>query len=114
MRKATPWLGGTIGEAATGAARTKTFLASRYKRIVRRRSKQRALVAVGNSISPSPGTCYPTPPPLHRPGPRLARPPCPATPQATAHRRASAQVAAVAAACQEPQPQLDYRPGNRG
>ena len=33
-----------------GAARTKTFLASRYKRIVRRRGKQRALVAVGNSI----------------------------------------------------------------
>ena len=50
MRKATPWLGGTIGEAATGAARTKTFLASRYKRIVRRRGKKRALVAVGNSI----------------------------------------------------------------
>ena len=31
-------------------ARTKTFLASRYKRIVRRRGKKRALVAVGNSI----------------------------------------------------------------
>ena len=28
----------------------KTFLASRYKRIVRRRGKQRALVAVGNSL----------------------------------------------------------------
>ncbi len=41
-----PWL----GEAATGAARAKTFLASRYKRIARRRGKQRALVAVGNSI----------------------------------------------------------------
>jgi transposase len=48
--KGNPWLGGTLGEAATGAARTKTFLASRYKRIVRRRGKQRALVAVGNSI----------------------------------------------------------------
>jgi len=48
--KGNPWLGGTPGEAATGAARTKTFLASRYKRIVRRRGKQRALVAVGNSI----------------------------------------------------------------
>ena len=45
-----PWLGGTLGEAAAGAARTKTFLASRYKRIVRRRGKQRALVAVGNSL----------------------------------------------------------------
>jgi len=48
--KGNPWLGGTLGEAAAGAARTKTFLASRYKRIVRRRGKQRALVAVGNSI----------------------------------------------------------------
>ena len=48
--KGNPWLGGTIGEAAAGAARTSTFLASRYKRIVRRRGKQRALVAVGNSI----------------------------------------------------------------
>jgi transposase len=45
-----PWLGGTLGEAAIGAAPTKTFLASRYKRIVRRRGKNRALVAVGNSI----------------------------------------------------------------
>ena len=45
-----PWPGGTPGEAATSAARTKTFLASRCKRIARRRGKQRALVAVGNSI----------------------------------------------------------------
>jgi len=45
-----PWLGGTLGEAAISAARTKTFLASRYKRIVRRRGKNRALVAVGNSL----------------------------------------------------------------
>ena len=48
--KGNPWLGGTIGEAAAGAARTSTFLASRYKRIVKRRGKKRALVAVGNSI----------------------------------------------------------------
>jgi len=33
-----------------GAARTKTFLGSRYHRLARRRGKQRALVAVGNSI----------------------------------------------------------------
>ena len=45
-----PWLGGTIGEAAIGAARTKTFLATRYRRVVKRRGKKRALVAVGNSI----------------------------------------------------------------
>ena len=48
--KGNPWLGGTLGEAATSAARTKTFLASRYNRIVKRRGKNRALVAVGNSI----------------------------------------------------------------
>jgi transposase len=45
-----PWLAGTLGEAAIGAARTKTFLGSRYHRLARRRGKQRALVAVGNSI----------------------------------------------------------------
>jgi transposase len=45
-----PWPGGTPGEAAISAARTKTFLASRYKPIVRRRGKQRALVAAGNSL----------------------------------------------------------------
>jgi transposase len=48
--KGNPWLGGTIGEAAAAAVRTNTFLASRYRRIVKRRGKQRALVAVGNSI----------------------------------------------------------------
>ncbi len=48
--KGNPWLGGTLGEAAAAAARTRTFLASRYKRIVKRRGKKRALVAVGNSI----------------------------------------------------------------
>ena len=48
--KGNPWLAGTLGEAAIGAARTKTFLGSRYHRLARRRGKQRALVAVGNSI----------------------------------------------------------------
>jgi transposase len=48
--KGSPWIGGTLGEAAAGAARTKTFLASRYRRVARRRGKKRALVAVGNSI----------------------------------------------------------------
>ena len=33
-----------------GASKTKTFLGARYRRIVKRRGKQRALVAVGNSI----------------------------------------------------------------
>jgi transposase len=86
--KGNPWLGGTLGEAAAGAARTKTFLASRYKRIARRRGKQRALVAVGNSILTI--TWQPAVRPVrafHRPRPRLARPPGPAAPQAPAHRR---------------------------
>lgn len=48
--KGNPWLGGTLGEAAIAATKTKTFLAARYKRIVRRRGKQRALVAVANSM----------------------------------------------------------------
>ena len=48
--KGNPWLGGTLGEAAAGAARTKTFPGSRYHRIARRRGKQRAVVALGNSI----------------------------------------------------------------
>jgi transposase len=48
--KGNPWLGGTLGEAAAAAARTKTFLASRYRRIARRRGKNRAVVATGNSL----------------------------------------------------------------
>lgn len=48
--KGSPWLAGTLGEAVTSAARTKTFLGSRYHRLARRRGKQRALVAVGNSV----------------------------------------------------------------
>jgi transposase len=47
--KGNPWLGGTLGEVAVVAARTKTFLGSRYHRIARRRGKQRAIVALGNS-----------------------------------------------------------------
>jgi transposase len=48
--KGNPWLAGALGEAGIGAARTKTFLGSRYHRLARRRGKQRALVAAGNSI----------------------------------------------------------------
>jgi transposase len=48
--KGNPWIASTLGEAGIGAARTKTFLSSRYHRLARRRGKQRALVAVGNSI----------------------------------------------------------------
>jgi transposase len=48
--KGNPWLASALGEAGIGAARTKTFLGSRYHRLARRRGKRRALVAVGNSV----------------------------------------------------------------
>ncbi len=48
--KGNPWIAATLGEAGMGAARTRTFLGSRYHRLARRRGKQRALVAAGNSI----------------------------------------------------------------
>jgi transposase len=48
--KGNPWIASTLGEAGIGVARTKTFLGSRYHRLARRRGKQRALVAVGNSL----------------------------------------------------------------
>jgi transposase len=48
--KGNPWIAATLGEAAMSASRTKTFLGSRYHRLARRHGKQRALVAVGNSL----------------------------------------------------------------
>jgi transposase len=48
--KGNPWLAGTLGEVVAGAARTSTFLGERYRRLVRRRGKKRAIVAVGNSV----------------------------------------------------------------
>jgi transposase len=48
--KGNPWIAGTLGDAAMGAARTPTFLGARYHRIARRRGKQRAIVATGNAI----------------------------------------------------------------
>ena len=39
-----------LGEAATAAAKTNTFLGERYRRIVKRRGKLKALVAVARSI----------------------------------------------------------------
>ena len=44
------WLRGALGQAATGAARTQTFLGERYGRIARRRGKAKAQVAVARSI----------------------------------------------------------------
>ena len=48
--KGNPYLKGILGEVAAAAARTDTFLGERYRRLVRRRGKQRALVAVARSI----------------------------------------------------------------
>jgi transposase len=48
--KGNRYLKGTLGEVATAAAKTDTFLGERYRRLVRRRGKQRALVAVARSI----------------------------------------------------------------
>ncbi|WP_410617522.1 IS110 family transposase [Amycolatopsis sp. lyj-109] len=48
--KGNPWLGGTLGEVVAGLSRTHTFLGERYRRLVRRRGKKRAIVALGNSV----------------------------------------------------------------
>ena len=48
--KGNPYLKGVLGEAAAAAARTDTFLGERYRRIVKRRGKLKALVAVARSI----------------------------------------------------------------
>jgi transposase len=45
-----PYLKGVLGEAAAVAARTDTFLGERYRRIVKRRGRLKALVAVARSI----------------------------------------------------------------
>ncbi len=48
--KGNPVSEGVLGEAAAVAARTDTFLGDRYRRIVKRRGKLKALVAVARSI----------------------------------------------------------------
>ena len=44
------YLARVLGEAAVSAGKTDTFLGERYRRIARRRGKQKAIVAVGRSI----------------------------------------------------------------
>jgi transposase len=48
--KGNPYLKSVLGEAATAAAKTDTFLGERYRRLVRRIGKRKALVAVARSI----------------------------------------------------------------
>ena len=48
--KGNRYLKGVLGEAAAAAAKTDTFLGQRYRRLVKRRGKLKALVAVARSI----------------------------------------------------------------
>src|SRR5258708_2523377 len=60
-----PYLGAALGEAASGAGRTQSFLGARYRRLTRRMPKKKALVATGNSmltiahaLLSDPAACY--------------------------------------------------------
>jgi transposase len=48
--KGNPWLAGTLGRIAFANSRADTFLCTRYRRLARRRGKQKAIVATGNSV----------------------------------------------------------------
>jgi transposase len=48
--KGNPYLKGVLGQAAAIVSRTQTFLGQRYRRLVKRRGKLKALVAVARSI----------------------------------------------------------------
>jgi transposase len=48
--KGNPWLAGTLGRIAFANSRADTFLGARYRRLARRRGKQKAIVATGNSV----------------------------------------------------------------
>ena len=48
--KGYPYLKGVLGDAAAAAGKTKTFLGERYRRLVKRRGKLKALVAIARTI----------------------------------------------------------------
>ncbi|MGO8887117.1 MAG: transposase [Streptosporangiaceae bacterium] len=48
--KGNRWLRGTLGDAAMGAGETDTCLGERYRRIRRRRGRQKAIVATARAI----------------------------------------------------------------
>ena len=48
--KGNPYLKAALGQAAAATARTNTFLGQRYRRLVTRRGKRKALVAIARSI----------------------------------------------------------------
>jgi transposase len=92
------YLRGYLGQAATGAARTATFLGERHHPIARRHDKAKAQVAVARSILVIISLAPARRPrrPVHRPRPRLlpgpsrfrpqAAPPHPADPSARLQR----------------------------
>jgi len=45
-----PYLSAALGEISISAARTQSFLGARYRRLVKRMPKKKALVATGNSV----------------------------------------------------------------
>jgi len=44
------WLAGTLGRIGFANSRADTFLGARYRRLARRRGKQKPLVAIGNAV----------------------------------------------------------------
>jgi len=48
--KGNPYLKGVLGDAAAAAGKTSSFLGERYRRLVRRRGKLKALVAIARTI----------------------------------------------------------------
>jgi len=48
--KGNPYLKGVLGDAAAAAGNTSSFLGERYRRLVRRRGKLKALVAIARSL----------------------------------------------------------------
>jgi transposase len=60
--KGNPWLRGALGDAAMAAGKTDTYLGERYRRIRRRRSKQKPSSPPPAPSSKSPACSSPTPP----------------------------------------------------
>ena len=48
--KGNRWIKGPLGQAATAAGRTQTFLGARYKRIIKHAPKKKAVVAISRNI----------------------------------------------------------------
>jgi len=48
--KGNPYLKGVLGDAAAAAGKTSTFLGERYRRLLKRRGKLKALVAIARTI----------------------------------------------------------------